>query len=190
MQASGATVWLTGLPGSGKSTLAHALSEALLGDGRRVEVLDGDELRTNLSSDLGFSAHDRNVHVRRVGFVAQLLAGQGVVAVVPVIAPYAAARDAVRDQHAVRGCDYFEVHVATPATECMRRDPKGLYKRAEAGELSGLTGYDAAYEAPREPDLRLDTTDIDIAAARDAVLELLDRRDSAARDVLEGSGTP
>lgn len=193
MTQAGATVWLTGLPGSGKSTLATALAEALSERGRRAQILDGDELRTNLSADLGFSDEDRNTHVRRVGFVAQLLAGQGVVALVPVIAPYAQARDVVREQHAARGCDYFEVHVATPAAECMRRDPKGLYRRAAAGELSGLTGYDAAYEEPVRPDLRLDTTDIDTAAGRDAVLSLLDGRGvdgrgSVDRDVLEGAG--
>lgn len=187
-QAAGATIWLTGLPGSGKSTLARALSETLLDAGRRAEVLDGDELRTNLSSDLGFSAHDRNVHVRRVGFVAQLLAGNGVVVLVPVIAPYSEARAAVRDQHAARGCDYFEVHVATPVTECIRRDPKGLYRRAAAGELSGLTGYDGVYEEPQRPDLRLDTTDIDTAAGRDAVLSLLTRDRAVQPDVLEGTG--
>lgn len=177
MRISGATLWLTGLPGSGKSTVAQAVADKLVERGDRVQILDGDELRKNLSADLGFSAEDRNTHVRRVGFVAQLLAAHGVYALVPVIAPFAAARAAVREQHAARGCSFFEVHMATPAVECMRRDPKGLYRRAAAGDIAGLTGYDAVYEEPELPDLRLDTTDIDVAAARDAVLDLLARQD-------------
>ena len=171
---AGATLWLTGLPGAGKSTLAQALAGALGEQGRRVQILDGDDLRAGLSSDLGFSEQDRNTHVRRVGFVAQLLAAHGVIAIVPVIAPYATARNGVRQQHRDQGCRYFEVHVSTPAAECMRRDPKGLYARVAAGQLSGLTGFDAAYEAPTTPDLRLDTTDLTPEMAREAVLGLLD----------------
>ncbi|SDP92091.1 adenylylsulfate kinase [Actinopolyspora xinjiangensis] len=176
MGSLGATIWLTGLPGAGKSTVAQAVAEYLRRRGGRVQVLDGDQLRTNLSADLGFSPADRNTHVRRAGFVAQLLAAHGVTVLVPVIAPYNAARDDVRAQHDSLGCPYFEVHVATPVTECMRRDPKGLYGRAAAGELSGLTGYDAVYEDPVAPDLWLDTSTTDITGARDAVLELLSRR--------------
>lgn len=177
----GATLWLTGLPGSGKSTLARTTAAALAERGRRVEVLDGDELRTNLSADLGFSAHDRNVHVQRVGFIARLLAGNGVIVLVPVIAPYAEARAAVRHQHEDRGCDYLEIHVATPVAECMRRDPKGLYGRARAGELSGLTGFDAVYEEPVSPELRLDTTELGTGTACDAVLDLLSHHAPADR---------
>ncbi|WP_051099054.1 adenylyl-sulfate kinase [Actinopolyspora mortivallis] len=173
MELAGATLWLTGLPGSGKSTIAEVTAEELFRRGARVEVLDGDRLRTNLSADLGFSMADRNEHVRRTGFVAQLLAAHGVTVLVPVIAPYSAARSAVRRQHEAAGCPYFEIHVATPLTECMRRDPKGLYGRAAAGELSGLTGYDAEYQEPVEPELRVDTTSTDILTARDEVLALL-----------------
>lgn len=154
----GATVWLTGLPSAGKTTLAVALAERLRADGRRVEVLDGDELRTHLTAGLGFGREDRDINVARVGFVARLLARNGVVALVPVIAPYAAARDAVRAAHEANGAPYAEVHVATPVGVCAERDVKGLYARQRAGEVSGLTGVDDPYEIPVEPDVRLDTS--------------------------------
>lgn len=172
---TGATLWLTGLPGSGKSTLAGTVAEQIAEKGRRVEVLDGDELRTNLSSGLGFSAEDRDTHVRRVGFVARLLAGNGVIALVPVIAPYAHSRAAVREHHAARGATFLEVHVATPLEECMRRDPKGLYAKARSGELHGLTGLDDVYEPPENPQLRLNTTEVDIGNSSGALRDLLGR---------------
>jgi adenylylsulfate kinase len=172
----GATVWLTGLSGAGKTTVADAVAGQLRVAGREVEVLDGDELRRGLSAGLGFSRADRDTHVRRVGFVAELLARHGVVALVPVIAPYAATRDEVRAQHDAHGTSYLEVHVATPLAECRRRDVKGLYARAAAGELTGMTGVDDPYEEPDKPDLRLDTTGTDIAAAVRRVMDLLTER--------------
>jgi adenylylsulfate kinase len=172
----GATVWLTGLSGAGKTTVADAVAGQLRVAGREVEVLDGDELRRGLSAGLGFSRADRDTHVRRVGFVAELLARHGVVALVPVIAPYAATRDEVRAQHDAHGTSYLEVHVATPLAECRRRDVKGLYARAAAGELTGMTGVDDPYEEPDKPDLRLDTTGTDIAAAARRVMDLLTER--------------
>ncbi|MBV9140790.1 MAG: adenylyl-sulfate kinase [Pseudonocardiales bacterium] len=172
----GATVWLTGLPGAGKTTIASVLAGQLRAAGREVEVLDGDELRANLSAGLGFSRQDRDTHVRRVGFVAELLARHGVIALVPVIAPYAATRDDVRAQHDAHGTSYLEVHVATPLAECRRRDPKGLYARAAAGELTALTGVDDPYEEPDKPDLRVDTTGSDVATAAQRVLDLLIER--------------
>ncbi|MGH3901080.1 MAG: adenylyl-sulfate kinase, partial [Pseudonocardiaceae bacterium] len=172
----GATVWLTGLSGAGKSTIADAVAEQLRAAGREVEVLDGDELRRGLSAGLGFSREDRDTHVRRVGFVAELLARNGVVALVPVIAPYTATRDEVRAQHDARGTGYLEVHVATPLAECIRRDVKGLYARAAAGELTGMTGVDDPYEEPDKPDLRLDTTTADVAAAARRLMDLLTER--------------
>ena len=146
----GATVWLTGLPSAGKSTIARALASQLRADGRRVELLDGDELRTNLTADLGFSREDRDTNVRRVGFIAGLLARHGVIALVPVIAPYAAARAAVRAAHDVDGTAFIEVHVATPLEVCAERDVKGLYAKQRAGEIHGLTGVDDPYEIPIE----------------------------------------
>jgi len=173
----GATVWLTGLSGAGKTTIADAVAGQLRTDGREVEVLDGDELRRGLSAGLGFSRADRDIHVRRVGFVAELLARHGVVALVPVIAPYAATRDEVRAQHDAHGTGYLEVHVATPLAECRRRDVKGLYARAAAGELTGMTGVDDPYEEPDKPDLRLDTIATDITTTTRRVMNLLTERD-------------
>jgi adenylylsulfate kinase len=172
----GTTVWLTGLSGAGKTTIADAVAGQLRAAGREVEVLDGDELRRGLSAGLGFSREDRDTHVRRVGFVAELLARHGVVALVPVIAPYAATRDEVRAQHDAHGTGYLEVHVATPLAECRRRDVKGLYARAAVGELTGMTGVDDPYEAPDKPDLRLDTTDTDIPTATRRLMDLLTER--------------
>lgn len=171
---TGATLWLTGLPAAGKSTLAQAVAKHLDDHGRRVEVLDGDDLRTNLSADLGFSSEDRDTHVRRVGFVAQLLASHDVIVLVPVIAPYAHSRTAVHEHHSARRTPFLEVHVATPLDECVRRDPKGLYAQARTGRLSGLTGVDDAYEPPEEPHLRINTAESDTTAASHALCRLLD----------------
>ncbi|MBV2154900.1 adenylyl-sulfate kinase [Kitasatospora sp. SUK 42] len=165
----GATVWLTGLPSAGKSTIAQALAARLRAEARRTEVLDGDDMRGLLSADLGFSRADRDANVRRVGLVAELLARNGVLALVPVIAPYAQARDAVRERHERSGTAYLEVHVAAPVEVCARRDVKGLYARQREGLLTGLTGVDAPYEEPSRPDLRLDT---DRQSAAESVVAL------------------
>lgn len=172
----GVTVWLTGLSGAGKTTIALAIAEQLRTAGREVEVLDGDELRRGLSAGLGFSREDRDTHVRRVGFVAELLARHGVVVLIPVIAPYGGTRNEVRAQHDAHGTGYLEVHVATPLAECIRRDVKGLYARAAAGGLAGMTGMDDPYEEPDKPDLRLDTTGTDITAAARRVMDLITER--------------
>jgi bifunctional enzyme CysN/CysC len=145
---SGATVWMTGLPGSGKSTIASGVESALLGSRRPAYILDGDNLRHGLNGDLGFSAADRAENVRRTAEVSALLADAGVVVLVALVSPYRADRDAARAVHAARGLPFLEVHVATPLEECERRDPKGLYARARAGELVGLTGVDDPYEPP------------------------------------------
>ncbi|MFJ7159158.1 adenylyl-sulfate kinase [Streptomyces sp. NPDC101118] len=153
----GATVWLTGLPSAGKTTLARALAERLRAEGHEVEVLDGDEIREFLSSGLGFTREDRHTNVQRIGFVAGLLASHGVKALVPVIAPYTDSRAAVRARHAATGTPFLEIHVATPVTLCSERDVKGLYAKQAAGEISGLTGVDDPYEAPENPELRVQT---------------------------------
>lgn len=184
---AGATVWLTGLSGAGKSTLAAAVREQLENAGTDTELLDGDQLRASLCADLGFSRQDRDTHVRRVGFLAQLLASHGVFSLVPVIAPYAQARNEVRTHHENRGTQYLEVHVATPLVECARRDPKGLYAKASRGELSGMTGIDDPYEEPDSPDLRLDTTGLDVESAASQVLWLLERRGLIRRSADVGS---
>ena len=149
----GATVWMTGLPGSGKSTIASGDEAALLGAGRSVYILDGDNLRHGLNGDLGFSAEDRTENVRRTAEVSALLADAGVVVLVALVSPYRADRDAARAVHAARGLPFLEVHVATPLEECDRRDPKGLYARARAGEITGLTGVDDPYEPPVAADV-------------------------------------
>ncbi|MDF3298527.1 adenylyl-sulfate kinase [Streptomyces tropicalis] len=173
---SGATVWLTGLPSAGKTTIAHALAGRLREEGRRVEVLDGDEIRTFLSAGLGFDRADRHTNVQRIGFVAELLARHGVTALVPVIAPYADSRAAVRARHAEHGTTYLEVHVATPVEVCSERDVKGLYAQQAAGELTGLTGVDDPYEAPTSPDLRIASQTQTVQESAASVYALLSER--------------
>jgi len=173
---SGATVWLTGLPSAGKTTIARALGAALRAAGRRVEVLDGDELRTHLTAGLGFSRQDRDTNVSRVGFVARLLARNGTIVLVPVIAPYADARARVRAQHDADGAAFIEVHVATAVDVCADRDVKGLYAKQRAGEMSGLTGVDDPYEIPQSPELRLDTAGRGVDEVAEEVFALLRER--------------
>lgn len=153
----GATVWLTGLPSAGKSTIAAGVAETLRSVRCGVEVLDGDIIRTNLSVGLGYSAEDRATNIRRIGFVAGLLARHGVVVLVAAIAPHAAVRDQVRAQHDEHGVAFVEVHVSTPLEVTEARDVKGLYARQRAGEISGLTGVDDEYEIPAAPDLVVPT---------------------------------
>ncbi|GAA2082618.1 adenylyl-sulfate kinase [Streptomyces albiaxialis] len=173
---TGATVWLTGLPSAGKTTIATALAGRLRAEGRAVEVLDGDEIRTFLSAGLGFSRADRDANVQRIGFVAELLASHGVTVLVPVIAPYADSREAVRKRHDAEGTPYLEVHVTTPVEVCSERDVKGLYAKQAAGELSGLTGVDDPYEAPEAPDLRIEAHEQSVEESAAALYGLLDER--------------
>lgn len=149
----GMTLWMTGLPASGKSTLAGRLEAELRERDVPAYVLDGDNLRHGLNGNLGFSAEDRAENVRRTGEVAALFADAGVVAIVSLVSPYAADRLRVRERHAELGVRFAEVFVDTPLEECEARDPKGLYARARAGELSGMTGIDDPYEPPERPDL-------------------------------------
>lgn len=170
----GRIVWFTGLSGSGKSTVAVEVERRLVAASRAAYLLDGDNLRHGLNADLGFSAADRDENVRRVGEVAALFADAGVVALVPLVSPYRAARDAVRARAESAGLDFVEVHVATPLEECERRDPKGLYAKARAGELVGMTGVDDPYEAPLAPELVLGADGGDPVAQADRVLALID----------------
>ncbi|MHC8419462.1 adenylyl-sulfate kinase [Streptomyces sp. NB004] len=172
---TGATVWLTGLPSAGKTTIAHELA-GLREEGGRVELLDGDEIREFLSAGLGFDRADRHTNVQRIGFVAELLARNGVTALVPVIAPYADSRDAVRARHEANGTPYVEVHVATPVEVCSVRDVKGLYAKQAAGELTGLTGVDDPYEEPAKPDLRIESQHQTVQESAAAVHALLTER--------------
>lgn len=165
----GATVWLTGLSGAGKSTIGDALVARLHREGYDHFRLDGDDLRDGLCSDLGFSAEERGENVRRIGEVALLFALRGHLSVVSAISPHAAGRDEVRSRHATRGAPFVEVYVATPLEVCEQRDPKGLYRRARAGEIPLFTGISDPYEAPRNPEIVLDAS---TCAPEDCVEEL------------------
>jgi bifunctional enzyme CysN/CysC len=168
----GMTIWLTGLSGSGKSTVAAGVEAALIEERIAAYSLDGDNIRHGLNADLGFGAADRTENVRRVGEVARLMADAGLVALVPVISPYRTDRDAVRKAHDDAGIPFGEVHVATPIEECETRDPKGLYAKARAGELSGFTGIDDPYEEPLRPEIRIGQGEpLDESVAR--VLDLI-----------------
>jgi adenylylsulfate kinase len=157
MTTDGRTIWLTGRPSAGKTTLARAIAGTIGHD--RSEVLDGDELRTWLSQELGFSRADRRDHVLRVGRLAALLSRHGVVVLVSLVSPYRDDRAAVRQLHDESGVPFTEVFVDTPADECERRDTKGLYASARAGSLSGMTGVDDPYEVPLRPDVVVDGRD-------------------------------
>ncbi|MFI1188896.1 adenylyl-sulfate kinase [Streptomyces californicus] len=172
----GATVWLTGLPSGGKATIAYELAERLRAEKRRVEVLDGDEIREFLSAGLGFSREDRRTHVRRIGLMAEVLARNGVLAIVPVIAPFADCREAVRERHRAAATTYLEVHVATPVEVRSERDAKGPYAEQTAGEVSGPTGVDDPYEEPASPDLRIESQSQTVRESAVALHALLAER--------------
>lgn len=151
----GAIVWFTGLSGSGKSTVARAVEAALVQGGHGAFVLDGDNLRFGLNADLGFSPEDRKENIRRVGHVSKLFADANVILLAAFVSPYQADRDAVRQ--IVPEGRFIEVHVSTSLEVCAERDPKGLYAKANRGEIANFTGVSAPYEAPENPELRLDT---------------------------------
>jgi bifunctional enzyme CysN/CysC len=163
--AHGAVVWLTGLSGSGKSTVAFAVERQLVTGRQAAVVLDGDNLRHGLNADLGFSEEDRRENIRRVAEVAVLFAEAGVVALVPLISPYRSSRDSARSVADAASVPFIEVYVDTPIEECERRDPKGLYAKARAGEIKGFTGIDDPYEAPMHPELVLDGGDVELQAS-------------------------
>jgi bifunctional enzyme CysN/CysC len=172
----GATVLLTGLPASGKSTIAVELERRLVDTGQSAYLLDGDNIRHGLSEDLGFSPGDRSEHIRRVGQVARLMADSGTIAVVSLISPLEADRAHLRKAHEQANLPFVEVFVDTPVHECERRDPKGLYARARAGEIRGFTGVDAPYEPPEHPELRVETATTDVQEAVSRIVEILKAR--------------
>jgi adenylyl-sulfate kinase len=169
---NGFTLWFTGLSGSGKSTLADRARTELVGRGRHVEILDGDEMRRNLSDGLGFSKEDRDRNVRRIGYVARLLSSHGIVAIAAAISPYRAARDEARRQHQV---PFIEVFVECGLDELIRRDPKGLYASALRGEISNFTGISDPYEPPLRPEITVHTGQESVEDSLKRILEWLER---------------
>ena len=167
--ARGFTLWLTGLSGAGKSTLAVAVSKELRDRGIPVEVLDGDEVRQNLSKGLGFSREDRDTNIRRIGYVAKLLARNGIAVITAAISPYRAIRDEVRGEIGA----FVEVYVKASLDQCVRRDTKGLYRRALAGEIPQFTGVSDPYEEPLSPELVIDTESEQIADSASRVIDRL-----------------
>nr|WP_305765064.1 adenylyl-sulfate kinase [Aphanizomenon sp. UHCC 0183] len=153
MRDKGFTLWFTGLSGSGKSTLARAVETELKKRNYLVEVLDGDVIRTNLSQGLGFSKEDRDTNIRRIGFVANLLSRNGVIAIVSAISPYRSVRNEVRNMTE----NFVEVYVNTPLSVCEARDVKGLYAKARSGIIKGFTGIDDPYEEPLNPEVVCDS---------------------------------
>ena len=172
----GFVLWLTGLSGAGKTTLAGRLMPELRARGLRVEVLDGDEVRTNLSKGLGFSKEDRDTNVRRIGYVARLLARNGVAAITAAISPYAEVREEVRRAAYADGAGFVEVYVECPLEVLAERDVKGLYKKALAGEIQGFTGVSDPYEAPRAPDVAVRTHEESIETSAGRIVAELERR--------------
>lgn len=168
----GATLWFTGLPGSGKSTLAHGVEQRLADAGRVAYALDGDNVRHGLSGDLGFSPEDRSENIRRIGEVARLFTDAGVLVMCAFVSPYREDRDRVRTL--LDKGDFIEIHVKASLAVCEARDPKGLYRKARAGDLPQMTGVGAPYEPPDAPELVLDTERESLGESIDKVLKFLD----------------
>jgi len=173
LKQKGATIWFTGLPSSGKSTIAFTLEHALVERGHLSYVLDGDNIRHGLNKNLGFSPEDRNENIRRIGEVARLFADAGVLACTSFISPYRVDRDQARKIHAEAGLPFIEVLVKASVELCEQRDPKGLYKKARAGELKEFTGVSAPYEEPLNPEIVLDSGALSPQQAAQQVLDYL-----------------
>jgi adenylylsulfate kinase len=181
LKQQGATLWFTGLSGSGKSTFAFTLEHALVQRGRLAYVLDGDNIRHGLNKNLGFSAADREENIRRIGEVARLFADCGVIAMTSFISPYRKDRDNVRALHDEGKLPFLEIHVNTPIDTCEQRDPKGLYKKARAGQLKGFTGIDDPYEPPDKPELTLDATGTSPQEGAVLLLDFLEKQGILSR---------
>ena len=172
----GATLWFTGLSGSGKSTVAVELEGTLHEMGVLSYRLDGDNVRMGINKNLGFSAEDRSENIRRIGEVAKLFVDSGVIALSSFISPYRADRDQVRALHEAAGMDFIEIFVDCSLEEAESRDPKGLYKKARAGEIKNFTGIDDPYEAPRKPEVHLHSDQQSLEEEVNAILSLLRER--------------
>ncbi|HTT35960.1 MAG TPA: adenylyl-sulfate kinase [Thermoplasmata archaeon] len=171
MSEGGFCVWLTGLPSAGKTSIGLALAPKLRARGYRVEVLDGDEIRTGLSADLGFDRKAREMHAARVTYVAKVLARNGVVPIVTLISPYATSRARARQEIG----SFVEVHVTTPLAVCEERDVKGLYRKAREGKIKEMTGVDDPYEPPEHPEIRVETVGLTPDESADYLLRELER---------------
>ena len=176
MGQRGCTLWMTGLSGSGKSTVAVALEQVLLQRGYHAYRLDGDNIRMGLNKNLGFSAEDRAENIRRIGEVTKLFADAGIISITSFISPYKADRDNVRKLHEDAGIPFFEVHVSCTLEEAEKRDPKGLYKKARAGQIKGFTGIDDPFEAPDNPEIDLPTHELSVEESVEKLLDLLEER--------------
>jgi adenylylsulfate kinase len=172
----GATLWFTGLSGSGKSTVAVALEQVLLERGKLAYRLDGDNVRLGINKNLGFSAEDRTENIRRIGEIAKLFVDTSVIVLSSFVSPYRADRDIVRKLHEDAGMAFIEVYVDVPLAEAEKRDPKGLYKKARAGEIKNFTGISDPYEAPTNPELVLNTHEMSLQEEVEALLALLESR--------------
>ncbi len=172
----GVTIWFTGLSGSGKSTIAVALEQVLIQRGHHAYVLDGDNIRHGLNKNLGFSAEDRAENIRRIGEVCKLFADAGIITISSFISPYRADRDNVRALHEAAKLPFFEVYINCPLDEAEKRDPKGLYKKARAGEIKGFTGIDDPYEEPDRAEITLRTDQLTIEDSVRTLLEELESR--------------
>jgi len=173
LRQKGVVIWFTGLSASGKSTVAHAVEEKLFERGKLSFVLDGDNIRHGLNKNLGFSPQDREENIRRIGEVAKLFAQAGVIAMTAFISPYRGDRDKVRAL--MNPGEFIEVYVRIPVEIAEQRDPKGLYKKARAGEVKEFTGISAPYEEPRSPEIVLDTGSMTVEQCRDEVIRYLER---------------
>jgi len=173
LKQKGALVWTTGLSGSGKSTIAYTLEHALIQRGHLAYVLDGDNIRHGLNKNLGFSPEDRTENIRRIGEVGNLFVDTGVITITAFISPYRADRAVARE--VIGDGNFFEVFCDTPLGVCEERDPKGLYKKARAGEIKGFTGIDAPYEAPEKPELVIDTAKVSPQEAAVLMCEMLEK---------------
>jgi adenylylsulfate kinase len=171
--AKGLTLWFTGMSGAGKSTLSAPVAERLRAMGHKVEILDGDVVRTNLSRGLSFSKEDRDINVRRIGFVSNLLSRNGVIAITAAISPYRAIRDEVRQMITSDGASFVEVYVSCPIEVLAERDVKGLYKQAKSGEIKNFTGLDDPYEAPLEPEVTIDSSREKVEDSVEKILQRL-----------------
>src|ERR1700676_761674 len=176
LKQQGATLWFTGLSGSGKSTIAFTLEHALVQRGHLAYVLDGDNIRLGLNKNLGFSAADREENIRRIGEVAKLFADCGVITMTSFISPYRKDRDIVRTLHEAGKLPFIEIFVNTPIATCEARDPKGLYKKARAGQLKNFTGIDDPYEEPLKPELTIDATGTSPQQASVLLIEYLEKQ--------------